>query len=186
MILQFDFNDYLKNPIAQFCLRQNRQNLKQPVTVLSLEDCLPDIKKLKHSSRSLLNKRWSFIGDQLRLYYSLQYDNFLYLDSDVYIPDFTQILKQKNCTEITNSESCGKIINNGTFFHSDSSCRFNQYYFNIYEKEGIPDWMANYDLFKKYPFEYTETESGDMNLISPKVKHFLLSFFIYSSRPTEL
>lgn len=100
------------------------------------------------------------------------------MDSDVFIPDFEPIFKNKNCTEITNSDNYGKIINNGSFFYSDSNCRFNKFYFDILENKDIPEWMANYMLFKKYPFEYSDKKSGDMNLISPQLKHFLLSSFI--------
>lgn len=178
MIVIFNYNDYLKNPVAEFCVSQ----LENP-TILTLDDIMPDIQKLHHARESynncyiLKNNKAlpSFIGDQIRLYYSLLYDNYFYCDADVYIPkEFIQkIWDSKNC--IYYNEKLHEI-NNGTFFCSDTGCKFNQYYFDLYENKDLKD-MTNMNVYFTYPFhvDYEKKKAGDMNLLDIPVKHFILS-----------
>ena len=74
MIVVFNYDDYLKNPVAEYCVAQ----LQSP-TILTLDDIMPDLQKLHHAKESYENvyikkngkSLPSFIGDQIRLYYSL-------------------------------------------------------------------------------------------------------------------
>ena len=168
----FNFYDYLKNPIANFCVSKYPSK-----TILTLDDVLSDVQKLKHSKWALENNKRSYIGDQLRLYLASQNDDFLYADADCFIPDFTEILANKNCTDFVQEL---KIINNGTFFYTDKNCEFNRYYLDLYETIPESDFkLCNYKLFNKYPFKlnFQEKRSGDMNLISIEPRHFLINTF---------
>lgn len=177
-IFVFNYNDYLKNPVAEFCVAQ----LPNP-TILTLDDLMPDIMKLHHAKETYENlyknkngkSLPSFLGDQIRLYYSLQYDNYLYCDADVYMTKEMQetIWANKNCVYY------GKKfheINNGTFFCSDRGCKFNEYYFNLYETKDLKD-MSNVNIYFKYPYhlDFEKEKAGDMNLLNIPVKHFILS-----------
>lgn len=166
----FNFNDYLKNPIADYCVSRYKYK-----TVYTLNDLLPIIQNLKHSKWALENNKLSFVGDQLRLYLAMQQDNFFYVDADCYFPDeeINKIQIFKNCTDY----NYGKI-NNGTFFKSDKNCKFNKYYFDLYNKINKEEYYyCNFDLFNKYPFEIKEGYSGDMKLLKTNSRHFLISKF---------
>lgn len=178
MIVVFNYNDYIKNPIAEFCVAQ----LESP-TILTLEDLMPDIMKLHHAKESYENvyiknngrSLPSFIGDQIRLYYSLLYDNYFYCDADVYITKDIQkkIWENKNCIYYSPSKH---EINNGTFFCSDKGSKFNKYYFDLYENKDLKD-MTNMNVYFRYPYkvDYKNKKAGDMNLLDVPVKHFCLS-----------
>ena len=169
----FNFNDYLKNPIADFCVSKYPNK-----TIYTLDNFTDLIQKLRYSKFALENNKRQSVGDQIRLYLATQQDDFLYLDADCYIPDFTEILANKNCTEFIPSV---KKINNGTFFYTDKSCEFNKYYLNLYETVPEEDfWLSNSSFFKKYPFkqDFQNKKSGDMNLLdSVKLRHFYISLF---------
>ena len=168
----FNFFNYLDNPIADFCVSKYEHK-----TIYTLDDLMPEIQKLKHSKWALENNKRSYIGDQLRLYLASKQDKFLYVDADCFIPDFSKILENKNCTEY---EPNGRIINNGTFFYSDSNCKFNNYYLEIYDK--LPEHLnknCNYEIFRMFPYELDLEKrlSGDMKLLTLENKHFLLNLF---------
>lgn len=178
MIVVFNYNDYLKNPVAEFCVSQ----LQSP-TILTLDDLMPDIMKLHHARESYKNcyidknhkSLPSFIGDEIRLYYSLKYDNYFYCDADCYITKEHQdkIWANKNCVYYGRKLH---EINNGTFFCSDTGCEFNQYYFDLYENSDLRD-VTNVNVYFKYPYkvDYENMKAGDMNLLDIPVKHFILS-----------
>lgn len=169
----FNFFDYLKNPIADFCVSKYKSK-----EIYTLDDLLPEIEKIPHSKWALENEMYSYIGDALRLKLASERDNFFYVDADVYLPDLTIIEKNKNCTDYIPSMG---IINNGTFFYSDKNCEFNQYYLDLYNRIPENEYkMCNYSLFQKYPFklDIINKKSGDMNLLdSVKNRHFLLNLF---------
>lgn len=168
----FNFYDYLKNPIADFCVSKYPSK-----TVLTLDDVLPDIQKLRHSKRALENNKRSYIGDQLRLYLASKQDDFLYVDADCFIPDFSEILANKNCTEF---DPKSKLINNGTFFYSDKDCEFNNYYLNLYETVTDDYLWCNTAFFNNFPFKqnFKEKKSGDMNLLDTvESRHFMINNF---------
>ena len=182
MILQFNFLNYFDNPVVRFCHEFNKRKVNEPITVLTLDDCKDDINKLRHSRKALSKNRLSFIGDELRLYYSLQYDNLLYIDGDALLKNPRELDKYKNCTEY-----CGKkkengalYINNGTFFKSQRDCLFNKYYFDVYENNDVPI-ITNISVFTLYPMKTSEVNgvkySGDMALINPSCKHFYMSSY---------
>lgn len=178
MIVVFNYDNYLKNPVAEFCVSQ----LESP-TILTLDDLMPDIQKLHHAKESYENvyikknqkSLPSFIGDQIRLYYSLKYDNYFYCDADVFITKEMQdkIWANKNCVYYSPEKH---EINNGTFFCSDKGCEFNKYYFDLYENKDLKD-MTNVNVYFKYPYkvDYKNKKAGDMNLLDVPVKHFILS-----------
>lgn len=183
MIAIFNYDNYLDNPIAQYCVIDQLSKKEKP-TIYTLDDLMPDIMKLHHAKESYenvyikKNKKSlpSFIGDQIRLYYSLQNDNYLYCDADVFIPDeyYNEIWKNKNC--VYYGELNHREINNGTFFCSDKDCKFNEYYFNLYETKDLKD-VTNVNVYFKYPYQldYEKKKAGDMNLLNIPVKHFILS-----------
>jgi hypothetical protein len=175
MILILNYNNYLKNPIADFCVSQ----LPSP-TILTWEDIKADVKNLHHPTDVMNNlksgkTRPSFLGDELRLYYSLQNDNFLYCDADVYLPSDVQkaIWASKNCVAY---DPYDNQINNGTFFCSDKNCKFNEFYFNIYETSDLVD-VTNTNVYRKFPYhvDFDKKVAGDMNLLSVPYRHFALS-----------
>ena len=178
MIVVFNYDDYLKNPVAEYCVAQ----LQSP-TILTLDDIMPDLQKLHHAKESYENvyikkngkSLPSFIGDQIRLYYSLIYDDYFYCDADVYITKEMQdkIWANKNCVYCSPSK---QEINNGTSFCSDKDCEFNKYYFDLYENKDLKD-MTNCNVYFKYPYhvDYEKMTAGDMNLLDIPVKHFILS-----------
>ena len=175
MILILNYNNYIKNPIADFCVSQ----LPSP-TILTWDDIKGDAMKLHHSKGVLSNlksghTRPSFLGDELRLYYSLQYDNFLYCDADVYLPKDVQktIWKSKNCIAL---DTYDNRIDNGTFFCSDKGCKFNEYYFNLYETAELQN-VINTNVYKKFPYhvDFEKRTAGDMNLLEVPCRHFMLS-----------
>ncbi len=178
MIAIFNYDNYLKNPVAEFCVSQ----LENP-TIFTLDDLMPDIQKLHHARESYENvyikkngkSLPSFIGDQIRLYYSLIYDNYFYCDADVFMTKEMQneVWANKNCIYYSPSK---KEINNGTFFCSDTGCEFNKYYFDLYENKDLKD-MTNMNVYFTYPYkvDYENKKAGDMNLLDIPVKHFCLS-----------
>lgn len=168
----FNFFNYLDNPIADFCVSKYEHK-----TIYTIDDLMPEIQKLKHSKWALENNKRSYIGDQLRLYLASKQDNFLYVDADCFIPDFSKIIENKNCTDYEPAEG---VINNGTFFYSDHNCKFNNYYLELYSK--LPDCFNKYcnaEIFRRYPYELNIEKriSGDMKLLTLENKHFLLNFF---------
>ena len=128
-----NISNYIENPIANFCI--SKYEHKKTYT---LDDVMPDIQKLKHSKYVLEhNCGMSLLGDQLRLYLASKQDNFMYVDADCYIPDFSEILSHKNCTCY---DDFGRI-NNGTFFYSQHDCEFNNYYLNLYNTVNIKNYL---------------------------------------------
>lgn len=169
-----NISNYVENPIANFCISKYEHK-----RIYSLDELMPDIQKLKHSKYVLEhNCGMSLLGDQLRLYLASKQDNFLYVDADCYIPDFSEILSHKNCTYY---DDFGRI-NNGTFFYSQHDCDFNNYYLNLYNTVPEKDYqLFNTDFFKKYPYklDLKNKKSGDMDLIKVKYHHFMISKFYY-------
>lgn len=104
----FNFFDYLKNPIADFCVSNYKSKM-----IYTIDDLLPEIQKLNHSRWALGKGCKSYIGDQLRLKLATENDDFFYADADVFIPNLSDITKHKNCTDFIPEQN---IINNGTFF----------------------------------------------------------------------
>ena len=169
-----NISNYIENPIANFCISKYEHK-----KIYTLDDVMPDIQKLKHSKYVLEhNCGMSLLGDQLRLYLASKQDNFLYVDADCYIPDFSEILSYKNCTCY---DDFGRIAN-GTFFYSQHDCEFNNYYLNLYNTVLENDYrLCNTDFFRKYPYklDLKNKKSGDMDLIKVKCHHFMISKFYY-------
>ena len=169
----FNFYDYLKNPMADYCVSKY-----QSKTIYTLEDFEGLTRTLRYTRFAIENNKKQSIGDQIRLLLATKTNDFLYLDADCYIPDFTEIISNKNCTAYI---PYVKKINNGSFFYTDKSCEFNKYYFDLYETVDEEDlWLSNLDFFNKHPFkqDFEHHKSGDMNLLdSVKLRHFYISHF---------
>ena len=172
-MVTFDFFDYGKNPIVNYCMSHNK-NLE----VYTLDDMMPYIEKLPHSKKCLDMGINVSIGNQLRLYLSTLEDDFLYVDADCLLPEesINEIKSYKNCVYF--NPKINKI-ENGTFFHSDKDCRFNKFYFDKYTELAKEPGFKKINMFSTFPFERTvdSTMSGDMKLIKPGVKHFFVSNF---------
>ena len=170
-MVSFNFFNYIENPIANFCAKQNK-NLE----IYSLEDMMPYIQKLPNSKACLLQNKKTSIGNQLRLYLSTLYNNFTYVDLDVFLYDETisEIEKYENCIYYN---SLIKKIEPGTFFHSNKNCKFIKFYLDKYST--ITSKILNPYIFAKYPYELDLKNliSGDMHLIKPNIRHFYISNF---------
>lgn len=172
-MITFDFFDYGKNPIADFCIKNNKD-----LKVYTLDDMMPYIEKLPHSKKCLdLGVKLS-IGNQLRLYLSTLEDDFLYVDADCFLPEssLAEIKSYKNC--VYYNPTFDKI-ENGTFFHSDKDCRFNKFYLEKYNEIAAQPGLKRSNIFHTIPFERDAdpTMSGDMKLIKPDIRHFFVSNF---------
>lgn len=172
-MVTFDFFDYCKNPIAEFCISKNKD-----IKVYTLEDMMPYIQQLPHSKKCLdLGVKIS-IGNQLRLYLSTLEDNFLYVDADCFLPEnsIEEIKKYKNC--VYYNPRFDKI-ENGTFFHSDKDCEFNKFYLEKYNELGNEPIFRRVNIFKEYPYKVDRENlmSGDMKLVKPDIRHFFISNF---------
>lgn len=170
-MVSFNFFNYIENPIANFCAKQNK-NLE----VYSLEDMMPYIQKLPNSKACLLQDKKVSIGNQLRLYLSTLHDNFTYIDLDVFLGSeaISEIKKYENC--IYYNKSINKI-EPGTFFHSNKNCKFIKFYLDKYS--DITSNILSPNIFAKYPYDLDliNLMSGDMHLIKPNIRHFYISNF---------
>ena len=172
-MVTFDFFDYCKNPIAEFCISKNKD-----IKVYTLEDMMPYIQQLPHSKKCLdLGVKIS-IGNQLRLYLSTLEDDFLYVDADCFLPESSieEIKKYKNC--VYYNPRFDKI-ENGTFFHSNKDCEFNKFYLERYNELGNEPIFRRVNIFKEYPYKVDRENlmSGDMKLLKPDIRHFFISNF---------
>lgn len=166
MIIQFNFNNYFDNPIVKYCHKRLSGQLNTEITVLTLNDVVDIIKEcnLKNSMYSLEHGMYSYIGDQLRVYFGLNED-ITYIDGDVLIKDIN-ILKQN---DVMAFEKSFNQVNNGAFFHG---CKeFNRYYFDKYQSYGLYG-MSNFDVFNRYKYD-----TKNMKLIDNNHYHFYMSLF---------
>ena len=172
-MITFDFFDYGKNPLAEFCIANNK-GLK----VYTLDDMMPYIEKCPFSKRCLDLGVNISIGNQLRLYLSTLEDDFMYVDADCFLPESSvaEIKSYKNCVYFNPAFN---KIENGTFFHSDKDCRFNKFYFDKYNELAKEPGFKRVNMFSTFPFERDAdpTMSGDMKLIKSDVRHFFVSNF---------
>lgn len=131
---------------------------KQPRHILTESDLLPIIKSLKHSSWAYENKKWSFVGDELRLYLASISDDFIYIDADCIVENPEDILM--GC--------CPPDLNNGTYFRANRNTDWVKYYLNLYETKNITN-AINYCLFRQFPFPIPTQNNI-------RYKHYFTSF----------
>ena len=153
MLTSFLFNGYENNPIVRMCLE------KQPRHILTEKELLPIIRTLKHSKWAYENNKWSFVGDELRLYLATQSEDFCYIDADVIIENPEDILM----------DHCPANLNNGTFFRANKNTEWCKYYLDIYESKNIK-CQVNYALFKAHP-HYIPVQNNI------RYKHYFTSFW---------
>lgn len=144
MITIFDFYNYSNNPIVQFCLSKYID--KQ---ILSIDDCLQDILKLKHSQYCYDNDFRVRIGNELRLYYASISDDFIYVDADSWVENIED-LKMNHCYgEIIQ----GRLIyNDGSYFRANKNTDWVNYYVNIYENNEIGNKGTSI-VYCKFPYK---------------------------------
>ena len=159
MITIFNFNNFIeKNPIAQFCLEKN-QGDKQILTEKDLKD---EIMSLKHSKWAYENNKWSFVGDELRLYLSTLSNDFTYIDGDCWVRDIEKLKMNSCCVERDGN------INDGSYFRANKDTEWTKKWIDVYEKEDIKD-MINYTMHSKYPV--------DIQVQHLNYTHYYLSMF---------
>ena len=120
MITLFNFFDYLKNPIAEYVVGFYKNK-----TILTLEDCLPDILKLKNSKMAYEKNKLSFIGDELRLFYASISEDFIYCDIDSLV-DIDSLKMDCSCEN----------GNEGSYFRANKETSWVKYYLDVY----TPTW----------------------------------------------
>lgn len=167
----FNFYDYLKNPIAEFCAKQNSAN------ILTLDDLYVYLDKLPYTQKMLEIDRKISVGNEFRLYLASISDEFFYQDLDCFIPNkiIEDIQTNGNCVAYHEN----KFIETGTFFHTYKNCKFINFYLEKYQEFVKNNNLSRFNIFNAYPFEMHDNYSGDMKLykIDKNIKHFFLSNF---------
>lgn len=169
----FNFFDYLNNPIADFCVKNNKN-----VQIYTLDDMMDYIQKLPHSKRCLEEKRYVSIGNQLRLYLSKIQDDFLYVDADVFLPEESiDVIKSYDNCIYFNKKS--HTMEAGTFFRANKDCEFIKFYLEKYTHCADERMLRKINIFHEFPYkmDLENMKSGDMNLIKPDIRHFYISSF---------
>lgn len=162
-MITFNFFDYHSNPIVQWVLSHYKD-----VQVLTLNDCLPDIMKLRHSRLSYEQDKRSFIGDELRLYYASKSTDFLYVDSDCLVHNIAELRMHNACLD-----SKGRV-NDGSYFRANQDTEWVRHYLNVYETKEL-GWACNYNVHKAFPIsvptQYLEHDHFFLNRFKrfPKV-----------------
>lgn len=128
MITIFNFFDYAKNPIVEYCLSH-----KKDKQVLTLDDCMDDIMKLRHSRFCYENNLRVRIGNELRLYYASISDDFTYCDADCLVENESE-LKMNHCFGVK-----GQFYNDGSYFRANRDTDWVKYYLDVYENNHIGD-----------------------------------------------
>jgi len=138
-MVTFNFFDYHNNPIVRWIM-----GMYNDVQVLTIEDCLPDIMKLRHSRLSYEQNKRSFIGDELRLFYASQAKDFVYVDSDCLVYQIEKLKMHHVC-----QDARGRT-NDGSFFRANAETEWVQHYLRVYETKDV-GWHCNYDVHRMFP-----------------------------------
>lgn len=167
----FNFYDYFKNPIAEFCVKQN-----PIIKVYTLDDLNEYLDKLPYTQKMLKIDRKVSIGNEFRLYLASISDEFFYLDSDCFIPQniMNELDSIKNCVAVHKNNH----IEVGTFLHCQKNNRFVNFYLNKYhEIASQKECPHELQVFSKNPFELHDGYFGDTQLykIDKNIKHFYLN-----------
>lgn len=141
MVTFFNFFDYAENPIVEYCLSQAKDK-----RVLTLDDCMDDIMKLRHSRFCYENDLRIRIGNELRLYYASISDDFTYMDSDCVVRNIED-LEMGRC-----HGGPGVFHNDGSYFRANRDIPFVNFYVNVYENNEIGN-VGTAAVYRKYPFE---------------------------------
>lgn len=140
MITFFNFYNYDKNPIVEYCL-----SFYKDKQLLSLNDCLADILRLRYSRFCYENDYKSYIGDELRLYYASISDDFIYVDCDSLV---------KNINELKMNYACPtkNQVNEGSYFRANKNTQWIKHYLDVYENNEIGK-KGNITVHNIFPFE---------------------------------
>lgn len=154
----FNFNNFIeKNPLVQWVVDKYPEK-----TILTEKDLHDEIMSLKHAKWAYENQKWSFMGDELRLYLSTISDDFTYCDADSWVRDLEKLKMHSCCIE------ADRNINDGSYFRANKDTKWTKYWLNVYETENVKD-MINYEMHMKYP---TEIPVQHLNYT-----HYYLSMF---------
>ena len=169
MITLFNFFDYLKNPIAEYVVGFYKNK-----TILTLEDCLPDILKLKNSKMAYEKKKLSFIGDELRLFYAHISEDFIYCDIDSLV-DIDSLKMDCSCEN----------GNEGSYFRANKETSWVKYYLDVYENK-INDVIGNLDVHNAYPFQIPVQKLNYIHFYISQFYNFPKSDVIYYTFNNEV
>lgn len=151
------FNHYEENPIVQFCL--DKYPNKNIITEREIKEVLP---YCKHSKWAYENQKWQFVGDQLRLFYALHSDDFVYVDSDSWVRNIDLLKMNSICLE--GDGNC----NDGSFFRGNKDTDWVKFYYDIYQKNDIGE-IVNYEVHKQFPTTFPTQKL--------EFTHYYLSWF---------
>lgn len=165
----FNFFNYLENPIVQYVMSFYKDKI-----ILTEKDCIEDIMKLKHSRYAYENKRYSFIGDSLRLYYAAISDDFLYIDADCLVNHPEEIKMDCACYD-TNIE----FINEGGYFRANKNTQWVRELFNLYQN------VKDEDLTKSM-FWYHENIKSEIKTQTVDFTHFYVNFLREAPNTKEI
>ena len=156
----FNFNHFSDNPIVKYCIDSYSEK-----TILTEKDLKDEINHLKHSKWAWENKKWSFIGDELRLWLSTQSDDFVYVDADCRVLNLNGLKMNKCCLEPDG------VTNDGSFFRANKQTEWTKQLVDVYET--IPEShykTVNYVLHEEHPEIKIPTQKLNYS-------HYFLSWF---------
>lgn len=157
MITIFNFFNYTNNPIVKYTVNQYKD--KQ---VLTLDDCMPDIMKLRHSKFCYENNLRSRIGNQLRLYYASISDDFIYVDADSLVYNIDDL-------EMGNCAPASLNYNDGSYFRANKETDWVKYYVDLYQTNTTIGDIGNEMVYSRYKYK---VPTQKLNFV-----HFYVSCF---------
>lgn len=170
MVTFFDFFGFSKNPIVAWCLSYYNEK-----TVLTLEDCLSDIMKLKYARFCYENNFWSYIGDELRLYYASVSDDFTYIDADCIVKN-PELIKMDCCAGENGN------FNEGSFFRANKNTAWVKHYLEVYEKSDFKEATGNFIVHSMSPFPVLTQDLERLHLYASLFNSFPKTDRIYYTR----
>lgn len=185
MLTYLSHSGYENNPIVQYCLSKTKER-GIDYQIVDLKDLLPDLDKCKHSKYCYEHNMNSYVFDQLRLYLALGKE-MMYADLDS-IGHFDEL--PINSVAVSFDRDKDLIINNGSYFYTSANHPFNQYYYDLYEKDdiiktGIKEGhhLVNYEVFARWPMK----ETGLIGVQPSKIDgiHYYVSQFSRYKRICE-
>ncbi len=145
MITYLEYNHFSENPIVQDCIRNTKEVFKQDVQILTLEKDLKDmVKHCRQAQWALDTNHKSFVFDQIRLLLAIENKEFNYMDLDAsYNLDG---IRPNACALEHDGE-----INNGSWQKSVQNCKWNKYFFDLYQSCPEKELEeVNYNFIAKY------------------------------------
>lgn len=123
---------------------------------------MADIMKLRHSRFCYENNLRVRIGNELRLYYATQSDDFIYVDADSLVENIQDLKMNMTCRSPYG-------FNEGSYFRANKDTDWCRFYVNVYETDLEIGDNPTATVYKKYPFT---VPLQDLNYT-----HFYVSIF---------